>query len=313
MQRLDTHQDDEIDLKELFLTLWRGKIAIFFMCGLALLVAVKYLHGVERTYLIKAIYKSVSQDVQRPNLGGFGGLASLAGVAMPSSSDSDFIALQALLTSEEISDVLMNDKDLIRFLFGSEWDDERQIFAQPIRRRLSDLNGFLRKVLTGHARSEYIPPNSQRLSVKLKKLATISVDKTTGYLIISSETAHTQRGIYIIQKIVSIADDLLKKRYVTNAEATLAFYQEKIASARSREQREALAKLMVQEDQKLMLAARGKDFVVEPIMRPTTTLDPTYPKTKLVLALSILLGGFVGSAAVLIQASLTPREEKSNA
>ena len=113
--------------------------------------------------------------------------------------------------------------------------------------------------------------------------------------------------------MVSITDHLLKQRYIENAEDTLVFYQKKITLARSREQREALAKLMAQEDQRLMLAARGKNFVVEPLMRPTVSLYPTSPKASLILALSIALGGFLGSALVLIRASVQTREDKPNA
>jgi uncharacterized protein involved in exopolysaccharide biosynthesis len=158
-----------------------------------------------------------------------------------------------------------------------------------------------------------VAPNPQRLSNKLAKLVNVSVDKQTGYLAISAEAADPQNRIDIIQKIALITDDLLKKRYVSNAKATLAFYEKKITLARSREQREALAKLMAQEDQRLMLAARGKNFVVEPLMRATTSLYPTSPKASLILALSIVLGGFLGSALVLIRASLQTRGDKPNA
>lgn len=310
MHALHTSQDDEIDLKELFITLWQKKIIILFACSLALIAAVIHLHSAERTYLIKAVYRPVTENAGGPNLSGFGGLASLAGISLPSSSDSDFLAFQTLLTSEEVADVLMNDKDTVRSLFGSEWNDETQKFAPPPPSRSSNFKRLLKKALTGKVSSEYIPPNAQRLSVVLKKMMAISVDKSTGYLIISAETANTQLGIHIFQQSVLITDKLLKSRYIESAESTLNFYQKKITSARSREQREALAKLMAQEDQKLMLAARGKSFVVEPLLRATTSINPISPKASLILILSIVLGGFFGAAFILVRAASIPHEEK---
>ena len=299
MEDSNATTDDEIDLKELFLALWRGKLTIVFICAIALFGGAVYLHKEERTFSVKAIYKPVAEDTQGPNLGGFGGLASLAGISLPSSSSSDFTAFQALLTSQEVADILMNEQDVLSSLFKSEWDAETETFSQPVKSARGKFIGVLKKTLTGSEQSDYIAPNSQRLSNKLATLVNVSVDKNTGYLAVSA--------------VASIADDLLKQRYVANAEDTLVFYQKKLTLARSREQREALAKLMAQEDQRLMLAARGKNFVVEPLMRPTASLYPTSPKASLILALSIVLGGFLGSALVLIRASLQTRGDKPNA
>ena len=313
MQDSNATTDDEIDLKELFLALWRGKLTIVFICANALFGGAVYLHKEERTFSVKAIYKPVAEDTQGPNLGGFGGLASLAGISLPSSSGSDFTAFQALLTSQEVADILMNEQDVLSSLFKSEWDAETKTFSQPVKSARGRFIGVLKKTLTGSEQSDYIAPNSQRLSNKLAKLVNVSVDKKTGYLAVSAEATDPQVQINLIQKMVSITDHLLKQRYIENAEDTLVFYQKKITLARSREQREALAKLMAQEDQRLMLAARGKNFVVEPLMRPTVSLYPTSPKASLILALSIALGGFLGSALVLIRASVQTREDKPNA
>ena len=310
VQRLDT---DEINLKELFRTLWLGKLMIFITCGVALVAGSIYLHGAERSYSVQAIYKPVAEDKQAPNLGGLGGLASLAGISMPSSSGSDFKAFQALLVSQEVSDILMEDSDLIRYLFESEWNADSKTFRKPTQSQLGVLKNNFKKILTGSETLGYTHPDSRRLSNMLKKIVSVSEDPNTGYLTISAETSNPQLRINVIQKIATITDDLLKRRYVSNAEETLAFYQDRIALARSREQREALAKLMAQEEQRLMLASRGKNFVVEPLMRPTASLYPTSPKPFFILSLCIGLGGFLGSVLVLIRASAQSRGEKLNA
>jgi capsular polysaccharide biosynthesis protein len=66
-----------------------------------------------------------------------------------------------------------------------------------------------------------------------------------------------------------------------------------------------LAKLISAEDQKLMLTSEGRHFVAEPLTRATTSMDPTSPKSDLVLALALVLGGFAGAALVLIRAALS--------
>ena len=88
------------------------------------------------------------------------------------------------------------------------------------------------------------------------------------------------------------------------AEATLEFYYKKLLTSRSPEHREALAKLISAEDQKLMLASKSSNFVAELLTTPSVSLYPTSPKSSLVLALGLVLGFFLGSAIVLTRASI---------
>jgi uncharacterized protein involved in exopolysaccharide biosynthesis len=50
-----------------------------------------------------------------------------------------------------------------------------------------------------------------------------------------------------------------------------------------------------------MFASKGKYFIVEPYIKPTISLHPTAPKPHLILALSLVLGFFLGAAIVLIR------------
>ena len=110
--------------------------------------------------------------------------------------------------------------------------------------------------------------------------------------------------VALIVAATEATDELMKERYIANAEQTLQFYQSKILTSRSREHREALAKLISAEDQKLMLASEGRHFVAEPLTCARISIDPTSPKSVLVLALALVLGGFAGAALVLIRSAL---------
>ena len=52
-----------------------------------------------------------------------------------------------------------------------------------------------------------------------------------------------------------------------------------------------------------MLTSEGRHFVAEPLTRATTSMDPTSPKSVLVLALA--LGLFSGAALVVIRSALS--------
>ena len=49
--------DDEIDLRDLMVTLWAGKVLIFAMTLAVFAAAAGYLHVAERKYLVKLILR----------------------------------------------------------------------------------------------------------------------------------------------------------------------------------------------------------------------------------------------------------------
>ena len=294
--------DDEIDLRELFAALWRGKFLITFCVVAAVTLAALYLRSAERKYSVTYVFKPVATEDGMPSLGGLGGLASLAGVSLPSSSSGDFLTFKFMLKSEEVAKQLMQNDALIQGIFNQEWDAETQTYRQPADGDLAPYVRGLKKLLTGEGPRDYSPPSAARLAEWLKKDAfSSSEDRDTGFLTLSAETPEPDMMIQVMSQVTEETDQLLKERYIASAEQTMGFYQQQLAKARAREHREALAKLIAQEDQKLMLASKGTYFVAEPLTDPSVSLNPTSPNASLVLALSVVLGGFFGAALVLIR------------
>ena len=296
--------DDEIDLRELFGALWRGKFLIILCVVLAIALAALYLRSAERKYTVRYVFAPVATESAGPNLGGLGGLASLAGVSLPSSSSGDFLTFKFLLKSEEVAAQILQDEKLARAIFASEWDSNSENYRKPPDGQYTPYIRTVKKLLTGQDAKDYAPPNAARLSDWLSKAFSSSEDRDTGFLTLSAETSKPDLMIQVMAQATEKTDQLLKKRYVASAEQTMGFYQQQLAKARAREHREALAKLIAQEDQKLMLASKGTYFVAEPLTEPSVSLNPTSPKASLVLALSIVLGGFFGAALVLIRKAL---------
>ena len=301
-----SHQDDEIDLRELFGALWRGKLLIAVCVIAAISLASLYLRMAENKYTVTYVFAPVASDDTGPNLSGLGGLASLAGVSLPSSSSGDFKTFKYLLKSEEVASVVLENEELVKQIFAAEWSAESGIYRRPPDGPYTPHIRTLKKFLTGQDPSAYVAPNAARLSDWMRNAFAASEDRDTGFLTLSSETAKPEMMLAVMERVTRETDRLLKERYIQSSEQTMGFYQQQLARARAREHREALAKLIAQEDQKLMLASKGSFFVAEPLTNPSVSLRPTSPKASLVLALSVVLGGFFGAALVLIRKALKP-------
>jgi len=293
--------NDEIDLKDLFFTLWTGKIYIIIVSLVSVLIASFYLQSAERKYTVEYNLKPVGETKSSPNLSGLGGFASLAGIQLPSSSNTDFNIFKKLITSSEVSEIIFENKKIIREIFRSEWDETLNNYSRPPKSKIQIFVNDAKKLLTGNIEINYMPPNPRRLATFINRTIQTGEDKENGFLKFTSETSKPELILSLIIEATKASDKIMRQRYIDFSTEPLAFYKDKLRTARSREHREALAELISKEEQKLMFASRGKYFIAEPYINPTISLHPTAPNPKSVLTFSLLLGLFFGATLVLMR------------
>ena len=293
--------DDEIDLKNLLSIIWAGKIYIILFSILSVFFTSLYLQSAERKYSIEYNLNPVSETISTPNIRGFSGLAAITGVQLPSSTNKDFNIFKALITSPEISKFIFENKKIIRDIFRSEWDERINNFSRPPKSKIQILLSDTKKLLTGNKEINYMPPNPRRLAIFIDENIQISEDKETGFLRLTSETSRPELILSLIISAAEVTDKVMRQRYIDFSIEPLSFYKEKLRTARSREHKEALAGLIGIEEQKLMLASRGKYFIAEPYINPKISLYPTTPRPMLTLAIAIMLGFVIGIAVVFIR------------
>ena len=293
--------NDEIDLKNLFFALWRGKIFIILLSISSLFLASLYLQSAARLYTVEYKLKPVGETKNTPALAGFSGLASIAGIQLPTNTSNDFEIFKELITSTEVAEIVFDNKKIIKGIFRSEWNESLNDYLNPPKSKIQILISNVKKLLTGNKDSIYTPPNPKRLGIFINRNIQINTDKETGFLSFKSESSEPELMLSLIIEACKASDHIMRQRYINFSVEPLAFYKEKLRTARSREHREALAELIGKEEQKLMFASRGKYFIAEPYISPTISLHPTAPKPKLILAFSLVLGLFIGVALVLIR------------
>lgn len=294
--------DDEIDLKKYFLLLWHGKFFIILTSFLAILCGSYYLQSAERKYTVEYKLKPVAESKNNTplqGLGGLGGFASIAGIQFPSNTSNDFKIFKELMTSVEVSEIIFENKHIIRNIFKSEWNESINSFSRPIKNSIITEFVRIKKILNGNSKVKYMPPNARRLAKFISDNIRITEDKETGFLNITSNTSNPAVILLLITEAAKTSDNIMRQRYIDFSANPLAFYKKKLQSARSREHRENLAALISTEEQKLMFATRGEHFIAEPYLKPKIGLFPSSPKPGLILSLSLILGLFIGSVVIL--------------
>ena len=292
---------DEIDLKVLSYALWQGKTIIVLVLIASVFLAACYLQSAERKYTVEHNLKPIGETDNVPSLSGLGGLASIAGIQLPTRSGNDFNIFKELITSLEVSEIIFEDKKIIRNVFRDEWNETLNNYSSPPKSKIQIFVSDVMKILTGNIEVNYMPPNSRRLAIFINENIKITEDKESGFLRLKSETSKPELMLSIIIEAAKASDKIMRQRYVDFSTEPLVFYKEKLHIARSQEHRQVLAELISREEQKLMLASQGKYFIAEPYINPKISFSPTSPNPKLILVLSVFVGLLLGAAFALVR------------
>ena len=293
----------EINAAELFLFFWRAKYLIIFFIITSIALASLSLRKKNYQYNVSMIVAQIETEepVSRFQSSSIGGLASLAGISLPSGSVTNYKKFIVLLHSEEIASQILTNKKLVQELFGSEWDKNAEIYRSPGKSKLGKIKSYIKNLLTGKGERSYESPNPARLAKLMREIIKIKLDKKTGLLTISSETGNPELFKELMLSLIMVTDQAFKKNYIKNGSNSLKFYQKKISKARSKEHREILARLIAKEEQKQMLISSEQPFVAEILSGPTTSLDPTSPNIRQTLTFYLIFGILFASLIVFYQ------------
>jgi len=127
-----TDGDVEIDLLRLARVIWKGKKLIIWMVAIITLTTAVASFFMTNIYTAKAVLKPVSPKDNGGRLSSlasqFGGMAALAGIAMPSPTSSTEIV--KLLESNILRKNIIEKYNLLPVLFPDKWDEEKKAWKK---------------------------------------------------------------------------------------------------------------------------------------------------------------------------------------
>ena len=123
----------EIDLVDISKTIWKNKKLVFWIVGgftFAMLVLSLFMTNI---YTARAVLKPVSQTQSSGRaaslMAQFGGIANLAGIAMPGAASST--EMVNLLKSNVLKKNIIERHNLLPVLFPKNWDEEKKTWKKP--------------------------------------------------------------------------------------------------------------------------------------------------------------------------------------
>ena len=297
--QMNDQYDDEIDLRELFMVLWAGKIKIIAITAVFAVASVIYALSVPNQYKATALLAPAqSGGGGLPGaLGQLGGLASLAGVSIGGGESSEAQIAQEIMKSWSYIEGFIDDNDLAVELAAVQgWNkgsNELQINDSVYDTQNKQWLSKNEAGVTG-------PPSSWNLFQAFSGRLALSEDKNSGLVSVSIEYYSPQVAKLWVDLYVESINRFMQQRQVDKVTRNIAYLQEQIGKTSIAEMREVFYTIIEEQTKSKMLAEASPDYAflaVGPSMVPE---EKSQPKRSLICILGTLLGGMLSVLLVLI-------------
>ena len=292
--------DDELDLTELVNVLWINKLFLVAITGLFALISIIYSLTLTNIYTAETTLAPSASSDMSSNLSQYAGLASMAGISLPGSSSgmSDKDLALSLLKSKGLLQRLIDKHDILPDLIAAEaWHLTSNSISYD-----SDLYDDAKNVWVRNVKPPYkLIPSTQEAYEFFDNAIAVSEDKKTGVISLkvdhlSPEIAY-QWSLLLIQEVNEYVADMRIKE----AQLSIDYLNDQIKITPYPELRALFYELIQQHTQTMMLAKVRPEYALTTLDAPLIPEEKSAPKRSLIVILSTLLGGMLGTLIILIR------------
>ena len=285
-------QIKEFDLLDILDVLWLYKKLIVYISAISLFVFTIYAYSLNDIYSSKALLAPSKQASSVDNsLRSYGGLASLAGINLPSSSSDDIEALEILSSFKFFEDNVLPKIYLPNLMAVDSWDLRTNTIKYDNSLYDSNNETWVRNVSFPRQSK---PSAQESFKEFMEDRFSISKDIETGFITLSihHESPHiAQKWLIDITKAINLT---LRKEEKDRVSISINFLNEKIASTNNPSIVDSFSTLLQKEMEKLMLIESNEDFVFKIIDPPYASETKSRPSRLLICLAGLIFGILLG-------------------
>jgi LPS O-antigen subunit length determinant protein (WzzB/FepE family) len=297
--QMNDQYDDEIDLRELFMVLWAGKIKIIVITAVFAVASVVYALSVPNQYKATALLAPAQSSGGGLSgaLGQLGGLASLAGVSIGGGESSEAQIAQEIMKSWNFIEGFIADNDLAVELFAAEgWTKGSN--ELEINSDVYDTQN--KQWLIENEAGVAGPPSSWNLFKAFSERLAVSEDKKSGLVSVSIEYYSPQIAKQWLDMYVSAVNAHMQKRKVAEVTNNINYLQAQIEKTSIAEMREVFYTIIEEQTKNKMVAEASPEYAFVAVSPSMVPEEKSQPKRALICILGTLLGGMLSVLLVLI-------------
>lgn len=290
------NRDDEIDLKELWAVMWKGKWITLTISLIFSISAVYYSLNLPNIYKASAVLiPANNEDTSGSGMlaSRLGGLASIAGVNLGGGvTDKTKVAIETLQSRAFLGDFINRHNLKAEILAVKKWDasSNKLVFDSEIYNE--QINKW-----KWHTRSHWkknTSPSEQEATEGLKKNMFVKFDEDKG--LITVNVSH--QSPYIAQRWVSwLIDDInqhMRKNDIKEAHKNIQYIKKQLDETPIADMQKIFYLLIEQQTKIMMLAEVSDEYVLKVIDPAVVPEKKDKPQRALICIMATLSGGVLG-------------------
>jgi len=304
MQEVDINEhpnDDEIDLRELFYILWRGKWIIVSLTAFVSIIGVIYSLLLPNIYESKAMLVPVnsSSGISRA-LGSYSGLAGLAGISLPSGGDegNSAKAIQKISSLSFFENNILPNIHLPDLMAVKSWNSKTNTLTFDDSIYDTNSNTWIRDFSYPQ---QQIPSAQESFEVFKTAHLSLSEDKKSGFITLAIKHQSPFIAKQWVELVINQVNAFYRQKDKSESEKAVSYLNQQISITGLSEIKQVIAQLLQEETKKLTLIEANQYYVFDYIDPPAVMEKKSEPKRALICILSALLGGMLSILLVLIR------------
>ncbi len=274
-------EEDEIDLRELFATIWNHKFKIIIFTFIMTSLTIIYTLYLPNSYKSSVVLVPQEQS-KGVNLGGLSALAGMAGINLGGSSMDAYSSMNTILNNDAFEEMIIKKYNLDKKL-TPKYMNKNLVFALGYR-GIYDL--FKSKAKKDKSKDEIIYDTIK----KLKKIVSLSDDKKSGAITLSVELPDR----FLAQKLLKIylneTTTYLRKLDMQDINKKLKYYKNELSNISDIELKTQISQLISSLIQKKVLSSASEYYNVRLMTKPYVPFikDKSKPKRALIVIVAFI-------------------------
>lgn len=293
------NNNDQMDIKDLYIFLWSKKILISFIILIFSIASIFYAISLPNIYTSTAILAPTKGDSDSySSLSSFGGIASIAGINLPSASTNNTdIAIKTLTSLKFFEESFLSKIDLEDLMAVESWDPAINKIYYDNNLYDDKENNWVREV----SYPKKIKPSPQESHlVFMADHLKMQRDQDNGFVTISIDHKSPYLAKDWLNIIIKEINKSLRDKQKQKSILAVNYLEKQIIATNLSEIKQGLSSLMQQEIEKLMLIESNEDYIFEFIDLPVVPELKSSPSRSLICIIGMLLGLIIGVFSALI-------------
>lgn len=297
----NTQYDDEIDLREIFATLWAGKwIITGITTGFAVVAVVValMLPNQYKSTAVLAPAQSGSSAMMAGLASQFGGLASLAGIDIGGGkSDESQIAMEIMKSWGFVDKFIRVHGIEVEVFAATKWMHDTNELVIDEGLYDTEQNKWVRNPPFGKT----VEPTSWELYKEFKERLNISQAQDTGLISVSFEYYSPQLSKLWVDAYIELINNHMRERRLEQVNRNIEYLRSQIEKTSIVEMKEVFYQIIEEQTKSKMLAEASPEYAFVTVSEAMVVEEKSAPNRVAICMFLAVLGAFMGVIIVMLR------------